>query len=66
MKKLSLEMLRLTSDEVLERSQMRKITGGYAGGCSNTACGGQAMVQCCSSQDYCSGPSGQCISRPIR
>jgi hypothetical protein len=32
MKKLSLEMLRLTSDEVLERSQMKKITGGY-GGC---------------------------------
>ncbi len=31
MKKLSLEMLRLTSDEVLERSQMKKITGGYGG-----------------------------------
>ncbi|MCL6258541.1 hypothetical protein M3O96_05545 [Aquiflexum sp. TKW24L] len=29
MKKLSLEMLRLTSDEVLQRSQMKKITGGY-------------------------------------
>jgi natural product precursor len=29
MKKISLEMLRLTSDEVLERSQMKKITGGY-------------------------------------
>jgi hypothetical protein len=29
MKKLSLEMLRLTSDEVLGRSQMKKITGGY-------------------------------------
>jgi natural product precursor len=29
MKKLSLEMLRLTSDEVLHRSQMKKITGGY-------------------------------------
>ncbi len=29
MKKLSLEMLRLTSDEVLEKSQMKKITGGY-------------------------------------
>lgn len=24
-------MLRLTSDEVLERSQMKKITGGYGG-----------------------------------
>jgi natural product precursor len=29
MKKLSLEMLRLTSADVLERSQMKKITGGY-------------------------------------
>ena len=28
MKKINLEMLRLTSDEVLERSQMKKITGG--------------------------------------
>ena len=23
------------------------------------------MVPCCSSQDYCSGPTGHCISRPI-
>lgn len=29
MKKLSLEMLRLTSEEVLGRSQMKKITGGF-------------------------------------
>ncbi|PRY86734.1 hypothetical protein CLW00_108225 [Mongoliibacter ruber] len=28
MRKLNLEMLRLTSDEVLGRSQMKKITGG--------------------------------------
>lgn len=34
MKKLSLELLRLTSDEVLERSQMKKITGGYGGNCT--------------------------------
>jgi len=33
MKKLSLEMLRLTSGEVLQRSEMKKITGGY-GGCT--------------------------------
>jgi natural product precursor len=33
MKKLSLEMLRLTSADVLERSQMKKITGGYGGPC---------------------------------
>ena len=32
MKKFSLEKLKLTSDEVLQRSQMRKITGGYGGG----------------------------------
>jgi len=34
MKKLSLEMLRLNTNEVLERSQMKKITGGI-GSCSN-------------------------------
>lgn len=38
-------MLRLTSDEVLERSQMKKITGGYAytcycGNSSNPTSGG--------------------------
>jgi hypothetical protein len=33
MKKLSLEMLRLSTNEILERSQMKKITGGYGGGC---------------------------------
>jgi natural product precursor len=32
MKKLNLEMLRLTSADVLERSQMKKITGGYHSG----------------------------------
>ncbi|TVP48261.1 MAG: hypothetical protein EA341_11070 [Mongoliibacter sp.] len=34
MKKSSLEMLRLTSDEVLGRSQMKKITGGARFTCS--------------------------------
>ena len=34
MKKLSLEMLRLTSDEVLGRSQMKKITGGQSWICT--------------------------------
>jgi natural product precursor len=39
MKKLNLEMLRLTSADVLERSQMKKITGGYrAGGSSMVLC----------------------------
>ncbi|GMQ31345.1 hypothetical protein Aconfl_39890 [Algoriphagus confluentis] len=32
MKKLSLEMLRLSTNEILERSQMKKITGGYGSG----------------------------------
>lgn len=34
MKKLSLEMLRLSTNEILERSQMKKITGGRA--CNHT------------------------------
>ncbi|EMS34257.1 hypothetical protein C943_04075 [Mariniradius saccharolyticus AK6] len=34
MKKISLEMLRLTPDEVLERSQMKQITGGRAWRCT--------------------------------
>lgn len=48
MKKLSIEMLRLTSEEVLERSQMKKITGGYGGGkykcCTTGGC--SACVTC--------------------
>jgi hypothetical protein len=32
MKKLSLEMLRLSTSEILERSQMKRITGGYTAG----------------------------------
>ncbi|WP_332912067.1 hypothetical protein [Algoriphagus boritolerans] len=36
MKKLSLEMLRLSTNEILERSQMKKITGGYG---SSGTCG---------------------------
>ena len=51
--------------ESLSREEMRMITGGSGGGCSNDACGGKDMVPCCSSQDYCSGPTGHCISRPI-
>lgn len=34
MKKLSLELLKLTSDEVLERSQMKKIIGGATFRCN--------------------------------
>lgn len=47
MKKLSLEMLRLTSDDVLERSQMKKITGGYSGG-------GAGSYKCCTMNAGCS------------
>jgi hypothetical protein len=50
MKKLSLEMLRLTSDEVLGRSQMKKITGGYGGTGNKYKCcdsgGCSACVTC--------------------
>jgi len=51
MKKLSLEMLRLTSDEVLQRSQMKKISGGYGSGgnCSYNACG---ATPCCKDAEY--------------
>jgi hypothetical protein len=45
MKKLSLEMLRLTSEEVLERSQMKKITGGYGESCSHNSC--NLKTTCC-------------------
>jgi hypothetical protein len=36
MKKLSLEMLKLTSDEVLQRGQMKMITGGERYRCTCT------------------------------
>ncbi|TDK51026.1 hypothetical protein E1898_00260 [Algoriphagus formosus] len=39
MKKLSLEMLRLSTDEVLERSQMKKITGGSTQQTCSLRCG---------------------------
>jgi len=37
-KKLSLEMLRLSTHEILERSQMKKITGGYGTGSCFITC----------------------------
>jgi hypothetical protein len=65
MKKISLEMLRLSSDDVLERSQMKKITGGYGGGgggCSYGRC--DAATTCCDPHIYwCSGASGYCTKR---
>jgi len=61
MKKLSLEMLRLTSDEVLGRSQMKKVTGGYGSGdCSYNVC--NAGLTCCEPALYwCVG--GYCEKR---
>lgn len=57
MKKLSLEMLRLTSDEVLERSQMKKITGGYGGAGEQYKCctmnAGCSPCKACSSSCTC-------------
>lgn len=52
MKKLSLEMLRLSSNEVLERSQMKKITGGY----------GTTMVSCTCSTSGGGSSSATCTS----
>jgi len=48
MKKLSLEMLRLTSDEVLGRSQMKKVTGGYESSnpCANIVCQNPIFYYC--------------------
>ncbi|GMQ27326.1 hypothetical protein Aoki45_40090 [Algoriphagus sp. oki45] len=43
MKKLNLEMLRLSTDEVLERSQMKKITGGYG----MSYCATMYMIRSC-------------------
>lgn len=64
MKKLSLEMLRLTSDEVLHRSQMKKITGGY-GNCYLTCDDWTRSMQVndCSTSSrelYCGTTSATC------
>jgi len=40
MKKPSLEMLRLTAGEVLQRSEMKKISGGYGGSRFYCVCSG--------------------------
>lgn len=41
MKKISIEMLRLSSDEVLDRSQMKRIKGGRAWICT---CGNNSPI----------------------
>jgi natural product precursor len=70
MKKLNLEMLRLTSADVLERSQMKKITGGYGartfschcigsvGAWSGTYSGWGSAMQAV--QYWCASGSGTC------
>ncbi|MDO9553459.1 hypothetical protein [Rhodonellum sp.] len=63
MKKFNLEMLRPTSDEVLERSQMKKITGGYGGSCGYRHPSGQVWCGMSSSQAqgaYANGGGNWC------
>jgi hypothetical protein len=62
MKKLSLEMLRLSTNEILERSQMKKITGGYGTGCGSGTDKCSFDCPCKSSQDWCD--QGKCKQRP--
>jgi len=64
MKKLSLEMLGLSSIEILERSQMEKITGGDESlGCGSGVNQCSFECPCKSSQDWCD--QGLCKQRPI-
>lgn len=63
MKKLSLEMLRLSTNEILERSQMKKITGGYGGGESSyKCCVGGNCSHCVPCKTDCQCPSGTRVS----
>lgn len=65
MKKFNLEMLRLTSDEVLGRSQMKKITGGTAWHCQ---CGGGPVFTLWDDHvnptEVCGNQSGWCRPAP--
>ena len=69
MKKLSLEMLRLTSDEVLQRSQMKKITGGYSHTCYcgnvNNPTSGSFFVWAGSTNEALATALAQCQSHPV-
>lgn len=71
MKKLSLEMLGLTSDEILERSQMKKITGGARFSCTCTGSVGSWEGNYSSTQqiidaigENCSSGEGSCHAMP--
>lgn len=64
MKKLSLEMLRLSTNEILERGEMKKITGGYGGGtgCLDMKCGSQHPGNICCGGTTCSSiTNGHCV-----
>jgi hypothetical protein len=63
MKKLSLEMLRLSTNKILERSQMKKITGGYGGTCGYKSPSGQVwcgMTYSQANQAYNTGGGNWC------
>lgn len=67
MKKLSLEMLRLSTNEILERSQMKKITGGLKYRCTCSAGPGEWTANYSSDQqawealgEWCEGGMGSC------
>jgi hypothetical protein len=67
MKKLSLEMLQLTSEEVLGRNQMKKITGGRRYSCQCTMGPGSWTANYSSDEqawlalgEWCEGGAGTC------
>lgn len=67
MKKLSLEMLRLTSEEVLGRNQMKKITGGLRWTCTCSMGPGQWSANYATAEaawlalgEWCEGGAGGC------
>ncbi len=64
MSKFNLNKLKLSANEVLERSQMKKITGGYGTGCSMWSC--DTRFGCYQSNCRChvegSGTKGICVS----
>ncbi len=69
MKKFNLEMLRLTSDEILGRSQMKKITGGrtftcYCGNVTQPTSGG-FYVWAGNVQDAIEVAQAQCEGDPV-
>ncbi|RZS95830.1 hypothetical protein [Cecembia calidifontis] len=74
MKKLSLEMLRLTSDEVLGRSQMKKVTGGghyYSCHCTGSVGSWTGYYETLAQRNAavvrnCASEAGYCIGGPMQ